>query len=203
MENYSNNSVILNKSLIKKYPWLIPRSRRTGKVVDNYDYTWTELDAMPKGWREAFGELLCEEIQEELEKFNFVEKYMIIQIKEKNAELRWYDNGYPSGSKLHDIISNYSALSSYICIRCGELDVPCVSNGWIVPMCKNCLKKTSIKNPENYWEQISKEQFPYTLPLTRTYKQWSFIKDEPEIITVDLTPTVQKIRKRYAERHGK
>ena len=70
-------------------------------------------------------------------------------------------------------------------------------------MCKNCLKKTSIKNPENYWEQISKEQFPYTLPLTRTYKQWSSIKDEPEIITVDLTPTVQKIRKRYAERHGK
>ena len=65
MENYSNNSVILNKSLIKKYPWLIPRSRRTGKVINNYDYTWTELDAMPKGWREAFGELLCEEIQEE------------------------------------------------------------------------------------------------------------------------------------------
>ena len=69
-------------------------------------------------------------------------------------------------------------------------------------MCKNCLKKTSVKNPENYWEQISKDQFPHTLPLTRTYRQWSFIKDEPEIITVDLTPTVQKIRKRYAERHG-
>lgn len=202
MESYSNNSVMLNKSLIEKYPWLIPRSRRTGKVTDHYDYTWTELDAMPKGWREAFGELLCKEIQEELEKYDFVEKYMIIQIKEKDAELRWYDDGYPSGSKLHDIISNYSALSSYICIRCGKLDVPCVGNGWIVPMCENCFKKTSVKNPEYYWEQISKDQFPHTLPLTRRYRQWSLNKDNWEEFVVDLTPTVQKIRKRYAERHG-
>lgn len=201
MMNGLKNSVMLNKSLIKKYPWLIPRSRRTGKVVNNYDYTWTELDAMPKGWREAFGELLCEEIQEELEKYNFVNEYSIVQIKEKFGSLRWYDNGIPSGCRVHEIIENYSACSEYICIRCGELDVPC-TDGWIMPVCKNCIKKMSIEDPEAYWEQISKEQFPHTLPLTRGYRLWSKDKDEPEEVIINLTPTVQKIRKRYAERHG-
>lgn len=195
------NNIEYNKSLIKKYPWLYPRSEWSGERVENYDYTWTELDVMPNGWREAFGELLCEEIQEELEKYNFVDEYSIAQIKEKFGGLRWYDNGVPSECKIHEIIENYSACSEYICIFCGELDVPC-TDGWITPVCKNCIKKINIKNPEEYWEEISKKQFPHTLPLTRGYKQWSKDKDEPEEVIIDLTPTVQKIRKRYAERYG-
>lgn len=115
--------------------------------------------------------------------------------------LRWYDNGYPSGSRLHEIIENYSACSEYICINCGELDVPC-TDGWIIPVCKNCIKKMNINDPDAYWEKISKEQFPHTLPLTRRYRQWFKDKDEPEDVIIDLVPTVQKIRKRYVERHG-
>ena len=202
MESYSNNSVILNKSLIEKYPWLYPRYEWSGEKVKDFDYTWTELDAMPDGWREAFGELLCEEIQKELEKYNFVNEYSIAQIKEKFGGLRWYDNGVPSECKIHEIIENYSACSEYICISCGELDVPC-TDGWIIPVCKKCIKKRNIKNPDDYWERISKEQFPHILPLTRGYRQWSKDKDEPENVVIDLTPTVRKIRKRYAERHGK
>lgn len=201
MESYSNNSVTLNKSLIKKYPWLYPRYKWSGEKVKDYDYSFTELDAMPNGWREAFGELLCEEIQEELEKYNFVDEYSIAQIKEKFGGLRWYDNGVPSGCKVHEIIENYSILSEYICEYCGELDVPS-TDGWITSICKNCIKKMSIKDPDGYWEQISKEQFPHTLPLTRRYRKWSQEKDNWEETIVDLTPTVQKIRKRYAERHG-
>lgn len=195
------NNIEYNKSLIKKYPWLYPRSEWSGGRVENYDYTWTELDVMPNGWREAFGELLCEEIQEELEKYNFVDEYSIAQIKEKFGGLRWYDNGVPSECKIHEIIENYSVCSEYICIFCGELDVPC-TDGWITPVCKNCIKKINIKNPEVYWEEIRKKQFPHTLPLTRGYKQWSKDKNEPEEVIIDLTPTVQKIRKRYAERYG-
>lgn len=202
MMNGLANSVMLNKSLIKEYPWLYPRYDWYGNKVKEYDYTWTELDAMPNGWREAFGELLCEEIQEELEKYNFIDKYSIAQIKEKFGKLCWYDNGYPSGSRLYEIIENYSACSGNICIYCGELDVP-RTGGWIIPICKKCIKNTNTKNPEVYWEEISKKQFPHTLPLTRGYRQWSKDKDEPEDIVIDLTPTVQKIRKRYAERHGK
>ena len=199
---YSKNSVILNKSLIEKYPWLYPHYEWSGEKVKDFDYTWTELDAMPNGWREAFGELLCEEIQEELEKYNFVNEYSIAQIKEKFGGLRWYDNGVPSKCKIHEIIENYSVCSEYICISCGELDVPYTEDGWITPVCKKCIKKMNIKNPDGYWEQISKEQFPHTLPLTRMYRKWSQEKDKWEETIVDLTPTVQKIRKRYAERHG-
>lgn len=201
MESYSNNSVMLNKSLIEKYPWLYPHYGWSGEKVIDFNYTWTELDAMPNGWREAFGELLCEEIQEELEKYNFVDEYSIAQIKEKFGGLRWYDNGIPSGCKVHEIIENYSALSEYICINCGELDVPS-TDGWITPVCKECIKKMNFKDPEAYWGRISKEQFPHTLPLTRRYRQWSPNKDNWEEFVVDLIPTVQKIRKRYAERHG-
>ena len=194
-------NVEYNKQLIEKYPWLYPHYEWSGEKVKDYDYTWTELDAMPNGWREAFGELLCEEIQEELEKFNFVNEYSVAQIKSKFGGLRWYDNGVPSDCKVHEIIENYSTLSEYICVSCGELDVPC-TDGWITPVCKNCIKKMSIKDPEDYWEQISKGQFPHTLPLTRRYRKWSQEKDNWEEFVVDLTPTVQKIRKRYAERHG-
>ena len=198
---YSKNSVILNKSLIEKYPWLYPHYQWSGEKVEDYDYTWTELDALSEGWREAFGELLCEEIQEELEKFDYADEYSIAQIKSKFGEMRWYDNGCPDKCRVHEIIENYAAISGYICEACGELDVPS-TDGWIMPVCKECIKKMNYTDPDAYWEQISKEQFPHTLPLTRRYRRWSSKKDKWEEFVIDLTPTVQKIRKRYAERHG-
>ena len=44
-----------NKALVDDFPFLLPRNRWTGKVPDDYDYSYTELDAMPEGWRTAFG----------------------------------------------------------------------------------------------------------------------------------------------------
>lgn len=55
-----------NKALIVKYPFLLPRNRWTDKVAEDYDYTYTELDAMPRGWRIRFSEEMVEEIKEEL-----------------------------------------------------------------------------------------------------------------------------------------
>lgn len=46
-----------NKKLCKRYPFLIPRNRWTDKLMwdktDKYfmPYSYTELDAMPDGWR--------------------------------------------------------------------------------------------------------------------------------------------------------
>jgi len=109
-----------NKMLIKKYPWLEPRNRWSGKKISDcangekgywpgnpdelpeWDWSHTELDDMPDGWRVAFGDQLCEEIQKELEKFDYVDKYMITQIKEKYGYLHWYDNGIPIGKLSED-----------------------------------------------------------------------------------------------------
>lgn len=110
-----NKSLIkeYNKKLLDKYPWLTPTNDFTGvKIttkepgyysacddIPDYDYEFTELDQMPNGWRLAFGEQMCEEIHQELVKFNFVNEYRILQIKEKFGGLRWYDNGIPIGKQ--------------------------------------------------------------------------------------------------------
>lgn len=86
-----------NGELIKNYPWLKPWNRWTGETPDEYDYTYTELDNMPDGWRLAFGDEMVERIHQELVKFNYVNRYRIEQIKEKWGGLRWYDGGTPIG----------------------------------------------------------------------------------------------------------
>jgi len=93
-----------NKALIEKYPFLLPRNRWTGEVVESYNYSYTELDDLPDGWRIAWGDQICEEIKEELVKYDFLDKYRITQIKEKYGTLRWYDNGTPIGKLSEDYV---------------------------------------------------------------------------------------------------
>lgn len=133
-----------NKELCEKYFFLVPTNRWTGKVVDDYDYSYTELDAMPDGWRIAFGEKMCEEIMQELnkienEKVRF--SYRIIQIKEKYGYLRWYTNWSTTG--LDDIIRKYEQISERTCIKCGAAATK-ISNGWISPYCDGCAKSLGI-----------------------------------------------------------
>ena len=99
-----------NRELIERYPFLLPRNRWTGEVFNDYDYSFTELDNMPNGWRNAFGERMCEEIRDALIEANYLDEYRISQIKEKYASLRWYDFG--ATQKVHDIISKYEYISS-------------------------------------------------------------------------------------------
>lgn len=91
-----------NKALCEEYPFLLPRNRWTDETSDDYDYEYTEMDAMPAGWRIAFGDDLLKELKAELVKFNFLNEYRIAQIKEKFGGLRWYDNGYPIGTLSED-----------------------------------------------------------------------------------------------------
>lgn len=192
-----------NKALVDKYPWLLPRGY-DDKVPEDYDYSYTELDAMPEGWRIAFGPLMCEDIQKELEKFYYADDFRIAQIKEKFGELRFYHNGVPVGSRVSDIIDDYAALSGYICISCGALDVPS-TDGWIVPVCKECICKmgywTNNKDgAREYWEGLSKAQAPHMLPTKRGYIRFS--KDKgTEKIEVDMSETEKKVRD-HARKRG-
>ena len=52
-----------NYWLCYKYPWLIPHNRWTDEEIEDFDFSYTELDGMPEGWKKAFGEQICEEIQ--------------------------------------------------------------------------------------------------------------------------------------------
>lgn len=97
-----------NKALIARYPFLLPRNVWTDKVADDFNYAHTLMDAMPEGWRIAWGDKLLEEIREELVKYNYLDEYRVIQIKEKYGTLRWYDAGIPIG-KLSDTYREVSA----------------------------------------------------------------------------------------------
>lgn len=141
-----------NKKLCKRYPFLIPHNRWTDKICwekrknkhmgwwYSAPYSYTELDAMPDGWRAVFGEQLCEELREELIKANYLDKYRIMQIKEKYGGLRWYDNG--NTEKGYKIIRKYEELSYKTCIECGRPATK-MSMGWISPFCDKCAEKLS------------------------------------------------------------
>lgn len=147
-----------NRRLCEKYPFLIPSNRWSGKritegagfwpespdSVPEWDYENTELDDMPEGWRIAFGEQLCAELKAELEKDGFLDKYRIVQIKEKFGELRWYDN-YGTVAMTR-IIDKYSVMSARICLCCGK-PATRITQGWIAPFCDECC-------PDKYYIPI-------------------------------------------------
>lgn len=154
-----------NKELIEKYPWLTPSNRWSGKWITDcagsdgeegywpgdpeihpdYDYDYTELDDMPEGWRIAFGEQMCEEINQELLTWSDEarENFRITQIKEKYGSLRFYTN-YTS-ENLHKIINKYEDKSRRICIRCGK-PARWMTRGWISPWCDECARSDYENN---------------------------------------------------------
>lgn len=129
-----------NMGLVNRFPFLLPRNTFSDEVVDDYDYTWTELDAMPEAWCKTFGEQMAAELDEVLKKENYSEKYRIVQIKEKFGGLRWYDNGVPTSihKEVRDIIRKYEDLSEKICIRCGK-PATHTTSGWITYVCEECF----------------------------------------------------------------
>ena len=127
-----------NKELIERYPFLMPRNLWTNEISENYDFSHTYLDDMPDGWRNAFGEEMCEEILEELISTNTLETYRIIQVKEKFGSLRWYDEG-GSDRIFWEIVPKYAARSMQTCIHCGKPATK-KSTGWISPWCDACAE---------------------------------------------------------------
>lgn len=206
--NYSRDQ-LKNWTLINKYPFLMPQNIHTGIIPKDYDYSYTILDDMPIGWKKAFGEMMCEEIKEELIRCNCLDEYMIIQIKEKYGQLRWYDNGTPIGCNVSRIIENYSVLSENICIVCGKPDVPITGTNWIIPLCKKCFctpndyfsqrhtkkdidafKAEHEKEWEEDYAEDGKMQDSYTV------HKWSKENGDEEVV-YDISETAKKIRKKY------
>lgn len=121
-----------NKSLIEKYPWVEIKNHSNydpypeHELTEDMRYNWTWLDAMEPGWRLAFGEQMCEELQKELERVDFVNEYCILEIKEKFGELRWGTGGIPADSKLFEIAEKYEDMSLNYCMNCGK------PNEWVL-----------------------------------------------------------------------
>ena len=142
-----------NKELCDRYPFLIPWNRFSGELcVDDPDFDWsfTELDDMPDGWRKALGIEMCEEIRNELIRTGDLYRWRIFQLKEKYASLRLYDNGHPKDSRIPDIISKYEQISERTCIVCGK-PATRITTGWICPYCDDCCPKGQSESIDEYY----------------------------------------------------
>lgn len=149
-----------NKELIEKYPWLTPFNRFSGKLITDcagqngeegywpgnptahpdYDYDFTELDSLADGWRKAFGEQMCEEIDRVVKSWPEEQRknFRIMGIKEKWGHLCIYTNYVDSD--INKIISKYSLISEFTCIHCGE-PAHWITRGWYMPICDKCARE--------------------------------------------------------------
>lgn len=97
--------------------------------------SYTELDALDKGWRIRFGEEMCKEIRKALWKeggLKAIFGFRIEQIKEKYGSLRFYC--HPCYMSVMRIIDQYESLSERTCIVCGK-PAEWISRGWVSPYC--------------------------------------------------------------------
>ena len=146
--------VCVNKKLIERYPFLVPRDWETGEIADNYDNSYTMLDEMPDGWRLAFGTEMLEELREILVRHNILHNYIVQQIKEKFGALRWYGKGVSAETfEEHKAwLDKYSMESAYTCIGCGK-PATRITTDYILPFCEECVKfheKNYKKLPSPY-----------------------------------------------------
>lgn len=131
-----------NRKLCERYPFLKYHTQFGGEDLQGYDYDFTYLDDMPKGWKKAFGIQMCEELRDILIEGNYLDEYQVVQVKEKYGRLCWYDNGVPESvwDKYCDWLSKYEDLSEKTCVGCGKAGTMRTS-GWISPWCDECYER--------------------------------------------------------------
>ena len=129
------------RELINRYPYLLPRNVWTGKVVEDYDYSYILGQyELPWGWFRLFL-LYCKNIRELLEKANYLNKFQFTEIKEKYGTMRLYDGGHPQD--LDKITLDYEVYSGRICMKCGQ-PADYKAREWTECFCKNCFTRKEI-----------------------------------------------------------
>lgn len=98
-----------NRELVAEYPWLDIGNEQS-----------TLLDTLPVGWSGLILDM-CKEIKKALPK-ELVNKYQVVEAKEKWCMLSWYDglcDLSPMPSAITDIVCKYEMQSRGVCMMCG------------------------------------------------------------------------------------
>lgn len=114
-----------NRELIEEYPWL-----------DIGDKQLTLLDTLPIGWSGLILDM-CKEIKQALPK-ELVNKYQVVEAKEKWYGLSWYDgldDLSPMPFTITDIVCKYEVQSREVCTMCGA------SKPKDQMLCDRCMEK--------------------------------------------------------------
>lgn len=123
--------------------------------------SYTELGALDKGWRKAFGIYICKDIKRALLAdggWKRLRMYRIDQIKEKFGELCWYDHG--GNEETDNIIAKYTYISRHTCITCGK-SADYVTKGWVEPYCREHLPEWIDPDNENQVNTYYTKEFPF------------------------------------------
>ena len=184
------------KELMIKYPWT--KSPVWGDTPEDEPYCM--LEDIPYGWFDAFGEMMCEELDALIKQKNLADEFRFDQIKEKYGELRLY--AHPYDQDIEDVLDKYSLLSGNICINCGEPDVPMLTlNGWVEPYCKNCYTKIVSRrrnsNTKAFEEMLTDDN--HRMAEEMRIRKYSVENGHQERV-VDVHETANKIRERYQQR---
>lgn len=101
--------------------------------------TYSNYDAIPKGWRKRFGIQLCKELKQAIKKSGgrkYMKEFQIFDIKEKWGRLEIYTSGQTP--EVTRVINKYNYISQFVCITCGE-DAVKQTLGWVCPYCEDCV----------------------------------------------------------------
>ena len=180
-----------DKDLINKYPWLA--------ISDPYDEPDEEpisaLTYIPDGWRNAFGAILCQEIDEAIKADGIENEFKIEQAKEKYGSLSIYYG--PMGEHIDAVERKFRALSEAICVSCGSIEnVKMVPFGWVSPYCRRCFKKIEGLSRMVEFDKLPNEELPYAISWRR------FSKNGTEEFSDDISDTTAKIKTRYVIRQA-
>ena len=187
-----------NKELVEKYPFLKPRDAWTGEVDADYDYTHTELDNIPDGWRKVYGMLICEDLAKCLADDDYEGPFFFQEIKEKYGQLRLYSNYIPKG--WDDYTWKYEHLTENTCIQCGKVGVPLTDDGWIIPLCKDCYEKSMERKkkwieivPE--YEDVTDPNYKFETVITIS----TFSKEGKSERKIDCSDVLARVSERFKE----
>lgn len=190
-----------NKKLIARYPWIRPVDWNWNRIKS---YSFTMYDDVPEGWRRAFGRIMLEDYREVLLRHGFINEFQWIQVKEKYGTLRLYSNGAPD--EVLELEHKYDYVSGHICINCGRINVPTLTDGWVEPLCRECYNKGIEKQRRWHNKNYGDRDFTYTpyedvhkvmyeIEMVVTYKCFSNEHGYYEQ-KCDYTDTINQIMKR-------
>ena len=194
---------IKNRHLVKKYPWLKPwrrwkKNREQYGWDKQYKYQYTTLDGIPYGWYKAFGEMMLEELDEEIRKSN-LRNFRITYVKEKWGYLNVYASGF--NDKIMDIINKYETLSQNICAVCGKPDVGITNRGWIYPLCYKCYSRSWRINTDMDDDQIREI---YNKDIAGSTNKMPDVMSKiinGNEVTTDISDTAEKIRQHWKNKN--
>lgn len=196
-------AIIKNRHLVKKYPWLKPWRRwHRGREQYGWDKRWryhyTSWSGIPDGWNKAFGNMMLEELNDEIKRSN-LRGFRIVNMKEKWGMLQVDASGF--NDEILHIIDKYEALSQNICAVCGKPDVFVTNDGWIYPLCYKCYSSAWIRNTDLSEEEIKQN---YAKAIVKDVDHMMASVTTKRIngkeIQIDISDTAEKIRQRYYRR---